>query len=429
MLILVVVSETDAAGQDMLLPSEAVHIALEQNFAVDLAEKEVEIAEVNADALNRGVYPTLNLSSGATYNVDDARAVFSNENVAEVKGAGSYTANASLTASYRVFDGFFRKYNTQQLLQQRGLSEIQLEAAMQDVAYTTLVQYYQAAAIGQILEVLGDAVDISKTRLDRMRVEQDYGQTNQLAVLNAEVDLSNDSLELLRNVTLYRNALRALYNTLNVPLNPMTKLVSEVDLQGDLTLAELRNYMMEHNPQLAQLEQSVAIGDLAIDLAKSRQIPKIDATATYRYNYNNNNAASFVSTSRSNGLALGVRATWDIFDGGFSKTSIEASKLRSQSLRLQREQLVAALESQLDIAWENYQNRKDVYQASGHLVKAAKANFARTQEGFLRGIVNAVEFRQAQQNLVTAETSRNTALFDAKLAELDLLYVAGRIGQ
>ena len=54
-------------------------------------------------------------------------------------------------------------------------------------------------------------------------------------------------------------------------------------------------------------------------------------------------------------------------------------------------------------------------------------NFERTEEQFKVGQVTSVEFRQAQLNLLNAATNLNTAKFDAKVIELNLLQLSGQL--
>ena len=54
-------------------------------------------------------------------------------------------------------------------------------------------------------------------------------------------------------------------------------------------------------------------------------------------------------------------------------------------------------------------------------------NFDRTQERFKLGQITSLEFRQAQINLINAQTALNNAKFDAKLIELQLLQLSGDI--
>ena len=54
-------------------------------------------------------------------------------------------------------------------------------------------------------------------------------------------------------------------------------------------------------------------------------------------------------------------------------------------------------------------------------------NFTRTEELFKLGQVTSIEFRQAQINLLNAETALNNAKYDAKLFELELLQLSGEL--
>jgi outer membrane protein TolC len=54
-------------------------------------------------------------------------------------------------------------------------------------------------------------------------------------------------------------------------------------------------------------------------------------------------------------------------------------------------------------------------------------NFDRTFQQFKIGQISSIEFRQAQLNLLNAQTSLNLAKFDAKLAEVQLLQLTGQL--
>jgi outer membrane protein len=72
-----------------------------------------------------------------------------------------------------------------------------------------------------------------------------------------------------------------------------------------------------------------------------------------------------------------------------------------------------------------------VIAANGNLqaknVAANTGNLERSQERFKLGQVSSIEFRQAQVNLLHAETIKNLAKYDAKLAEYQLLQLAGQL--
>ena len=54
-------------------------------------------------------------------------------------------------------------------------------------------------------------------------------------------------------------------------------------------------------------------------------------------------------------------------------------------------------------------------------------NFKRTEEQYQLGQVNSIEFRQAQLNLLNAQSNLNKTKYDAKNAELILLQLTGNL--
>ena len=60
-------------------------------------------------------------------------------------------------------------------------------------------------------------------------------------------------------------------------------------------------------------------------------------------------------------------------------------------------------------------------------ISTAKNNFERSSEQYKLGQITSVELRQAQVNLLNAQTSKDLDKYDAKLAELELLQLTGQL--
>ena len=98
-----------------------------------------------------------------------------------------------------------------------------------------------------------------------------------------------------------------------------------------------------------------------------------------------------------------------------------------ENLKLQKAQLRLDVERNFNNAWDDYQNRLEIYRVQEENIRTAMNNFNRTQEKFKLGQVTSIEFRQAQLNLLTTELSRNQAKYDAKLAEILVLQISGEL--
>ena len=425
--LLLLFATTSLSAQEFLGEGEAVQRALENNFGIRLAENANVIAKNNTSKYNTGKLPTVSLDGGASYRWDNVTANFQDGRSASLSFAGTYGANASANVGYVLFDGFFRKYNIEQLQKRYELSELEVKAAMENVAAQTLSQYYQVASIAASTVILEEAIAISQDRLERVSTQFDFGQGSRLAILNAEVDLNNDSLNYINAILQLENAMRLLNNLmvesefLNYSVN------NDVVFLDGLSKEELRARMIEENITLQQIDKDIRIGTLDIDLANSRKLPSVNATFSYGYNYSNNNDASFLASQSFNGPSLGLGFNWNIFDGGSTRVAVENAKLNLLGIELQKEQAMVDLSYSFEDAWADYQNKLTIFRTEEKNVLINRENFERSIEQFNAGQLNSVDFRQAQLNLLNAETNLVRSRFQVKIAEVQVLLLAGRI--
>ena len=415
------------AQQKILTPGEAVSIALENNYGIKLANKNLETAKNNASVLNSGFLPTLTGNAGATYNIDDTEADFANGNVTILNGAESSRYNASVNLNYVLFDGLGRSYNYKQFKEQYQLSELQVRETIENTIFQLFTIYYNVAQITENTVALEETLGISNDRLKRAQFQFDYGQDTKLGVLNAEVDINNDSINLINSKQNLKNAKR----DLNVVFGNTVALDFDVDTNISFDALYNKEELFEkaktRNVALLQIDKNIAISNYGIKSGKSAYLPTLGLTGSYGWNKNNNNAASFLAVSINTGISAGLNLSWNLFDGGSTITRVKNAQINLDNQLLQKEQLLVNIERDFNNAWDNYQNKFNIYKIREENIITSKNNFDRTEEKFKLGQVNSLEFRQAQLNLRNAELTRNEAKYQAKLAELELLQLSGEL--
>nr|WP_235989368.1 TolC family protein [Psychroserpens algicola] len=412
-------------AQDVLTKEQAVALALEHNYGIKIANNSVEIADNNTGILNTGFLPTLTGNAGATYNLDNTEAEFSNGESTTLNGAESNRYNASINLNYTLFDGLGRRYNYKRLKEEYQLSELEARETIETTVLQLFSIYYTVAQLSENSEALEQTIAISRDRLTRAGYQFDYGQTTKLDVLNAEVDINNDSINLINIKQQLKNTKRDLNVVMGNKLSDIFDVDTDVSFLLQLNKQELYEKTIANNVSLLQAEKNIAISQYDIKTNKAQFLPTIGLTGTYGWNKNNNNAASFVAVSTNSGLSGGLNLTWNIFDGGSTITSVQNAKISLENQKLQKEQLRIDIERNFNNAWDDYENKLVIYQVQEDNIKTSQNNFDRTQEKFKIGQVTSIEFRQAQLNLLNAELSRNQAKYDAKLAELTVLQLSG----
>ncbi|QNK77557.1 TolC family protein [Winogradskyella undariae] len=427
LIVILLLSGLSIKAQEVLTKEEAVTLALENNYGVKIAKNAVTVAENNTSILNTGFLPTVTGGAGATYNLDNTEAEFSNGETTVLNGAESSNYNASLSLNYTIFDGLGRRYNYKRLKEQYQLSELQARETIENTMLQLFAVYYNVAQLSDNLKTLEETLKITKDRLTRAEYQFEYGQNTKLEILNAEVDINNDSINVINIKQEIKNAKRDLKLVLGETYTTDYNVETEVEFILQFQKDSLFEKAKSRNVALLQTERNIAISQLDINSGKSAYLPTIGLVGSYGWNKNNNNAASFVSVSTNTGLSGGVNLSWDLFDGGSTITTVRNAKVNLETQKLEKENILLSIERDFNNAWDNYLNKLEIYNIQEKNIITAENNFERTREKFKIGQVNSIEFRQAQLNLLSVELSRNTAKFDAKLSELDVLQISGEL--
>jgi len=412
-------------AQEVLSTQEAVEKALEYNHGIKIAKNTVEIADNNANILNSEFLPRLTGNAAATYNIDNTEAEFSNGNTTSLNGAESSRYNSSVNLNYTLFDGLGRQYNYKALKEGKQLSELDARETIENTILQLFTVYYNVAQISENVRSLQQTLDISKDRLKRAEYQFNYGQSTKLGVLNAQVDINNDSINIINANNRLINSKRDLNVVLGNTLPETFEVDTLITFVMQLDKAEQYEKMKSNNVALLQLEKNLLISEYNLKSWKSDYLPTLGLTGSYGWNKNNNNAAAFLAVSKSTGFSGGLNLSWNLFDGGTTITRVKNAKIDLENQKLQKELILINIERDFNNAWDDYQNKLNVYYIQEENILTAKNNFDRTQEKFRLGQVTSIEFRQAQLNLLLAKLSRNQAKYDAKLAELFVLQLSG----
>ena len=413
-------------SQNMLTKEQALQNLLENNYAVKLSHNDIQLAENNASIYNSKYLPTVALGAGANYSNLNQETEAQNGTISTFDGLETKTYNASVGINYTLFNGFNRKYASKQLQEQLAMSTIDAEATLELAILDVFSSYYQTAQVAENVTVLQEALQISKQRLKRTKYQYDYGQSTKLAVLNAEVDVNNDSINYINTKQILENSKRSLLvligdiQTQDFDIETGVQFVAMPTLE--VLLADLQK-----NTSMQQLEKSLEIGEYGIKMSKSGYLPTLGANTSYGWNLGDYPDTSLSAINMNYGLNAGLSLNWNIFDGGTTKTRVQNAQINQENQFLRKEQLEHQLKNLITNTYYNYQNKRLVLQTQEQNLQTAQRNFDRTTEMFKLGSVSSVEYRQAQLNLLNAQTAILSAKYDAKVVELQLLQLTGRL--
>jgi len=415
-----------ALSQPVLTKAEAAKITLENNYDIKLADNDILIAEQNTSKILNGYRPTVNAAAGVNSNFGGSRTKFATGNEIEIDNAFSWGGSASVTGNYTLYDQS-RDENIKQLKEVVALSGLQKQLTIEQQLLQLFNVYYEVARLRANLSVLQRTLDVSRQRVLRAQYRFEYGQGPRLDLLNAEVDFQRDSINFLSSQQFLSNARRDLNVIMGRTVNTTFEVDTTITYIQDLSLPALTEKAKARNTAIQLVEKNMDISQQEFNIIDAGRKPTLGASGSYSYNFSDNPAQSFTTFSTNNGLALGLNLNWNLFDGGIRKKRKEITQINIASQQIQKAQLEQQLERDVANAWENYQTALYILQAELVSFSTSRLNMQRTEEQFKVGQIGSVEFRQAQLNLLNAETSYNTAKYNAKVIELQLLQLSGEL--
>ena len=425
------------AQEHMLSKEEAVKIALEQNFGIQVAENQVAIAANNKSILNSGYLPSVTGTAAANYGRDNSSIEFPGQFTddgqpvpdRDINNAESQRYTSAINVNYTLFDGLGRYYTYKSLKEQYQLTSLQARETIENTMLELFSVYFEVARLTENEKVFKEALAISQDRITRAEYSFEYGQNTQLDILNAQVDVTNDSINLLNTKQQLRNTKRDLNVVLNQDLESGFVVDTIVSFIPKIQLEEFIASAIQNNVAVLQTERNIAINKYDIKVNSSGYLPTIGLTGSYGWNLNQSAPSAFFAgtNTRSNSLALGASLSWNLFDGGGTTVRVKNAKIAYENQELLQQQVKVQVNRDIKNALDIYENRVRIYEIQEQNVVTNQNNFDRSKEQFQLGRITSIEFRQAQINLLNAQTNKTLAKYDAKLAELQLLQLTGQL--
>ena len=418
------IKTVDVVNSDVISIKSAVDIAMKSNHSIIIARNNIKIAENNAGVMNSGFLPTLNTNGGLSHSNEDTYSESANGDVNDVDGNITNSYNYGVALNYRLFDGMGRFYNYKRFQSSFTLEELKSRSVIENILMNLIVAYYDVARLSSKLENQKRTIEISNERHKLTTSKFEYGQQSKLDMLRSEVDMNNDSINLINT----NRDLKIAQRDFNVLLarNVRTQFVVDtvVMFSKDIDEIKMVELALEQNVDYLLSLQNVDIAELGKKANMSGFMPKVDLNGGYKGS-NSESSAGFFPVNERHGYNLGATFKWDLFDGG--KTSVNFQNSKITELNAQEESLNQKinLEREVSNAYVVYENSLYVMKAEEKNMQTNKLNFQYSKDKNALGQINSIDYRKAQVDLEDSINRYNESKYLAKVAELKLMKLAG----
>jgi outer membrane protein len=414
---------TTTFAQNLSL-EEAINLALERNYQIQISKKQIDIADRNNTWSEAGLFPTVTLNANFNNVIQDNR----NNPFTFTPGLIlQQSFQPSINLNWNVFSGFFVKMNKQRLdfleQQSRGNAMLIVENTVLEV----IKVYYTAVLHKNKLNLLRQLLGFSRERIEMIEIKQEYGSSNSLELMQFKNQLLSDSMNVLLQEISYDNALRNLSLLMNFELDTLFNPTDPLDFVLPLIdFEQLRKGLYENNRNLQNQYLNMSLAETNTQLQQSFLYPVVAVQAGYQYSRNSfrelENNLFNASVSVPNYFA-GATLRYNLYNNWKSKRAIEVAKINEEITQMNIEDLKRTVRNNTETLIHMYVMRSRLIEVSGENIIYAQKLYDMSIERFNFGSVSSFDLLNVRNQYVQTQLNH----LDNQYARIEAFYELFRI--
>lgn len=410
----------------LLTANEAVRIALENNYGIQIERGNAEIAHLNNIKANAGMVPVVNLVANDNFSYNAFYQQLSNGNEFAEAGAPFNTINAAVQLNWTIYDGRRMYIAKDRLEQQELLGQHNLEAVVQQTTANVLQSYYQI--VGNRLQEIASAELIALTderlRIAEARLAAGFAASSD--ALQARIDLNQQRATLVGQ----EYSTSAAKRRLNLLLIRPAETAFSVDENMTNTYVPEREALLTklqtQNPALLAAMTNVEVATLQAEEAQTLNKLRVQALGQLG-GTRTDNGAGFLLNNTQAGVTVGFGVVLPLYTGGNLRRQMDVASVQARQAVFLADDFKLTLENNLDEQIAFFQAQQEVLTIEEETVISARENLRVSTERFRLGQTTSLEVQTAQNSLAQSLNRRNLVLFGMKVAEVQLRLIAGEL--
>jgi outer membrane protein TolC len=387
--------------QETVTLERAVELAMQQQPQLRQQRAAVEAARGRADLARVPLRPSVSLS--ASVAAGSRRGTCDPVTNTCTGGFFDPTVSTGLgaRADWLIYDFGQTRVNIRAAELSAEATAAAVGTGVLDIRTDVEVAYLEAIARQRLVRVAEATVQSEELHLDQARKFVAAGAKDPIEVAQAQARAANARSALAQTQSFHAIALanlRAAIGWLDPTRSPVPEDAWPIPPeQAPPDLGALVQSARRQRPELVQLEKLIEAAEANLQAAQLSRRPTLSATASTQWSPDTSDATPEPSWT------AGIALSWQLFDGGRAKAEQRIARANVTGAEAQRDALLVALTSQLELARSQIAANRANVAASAEAVTAARAQLQLAEARYRQGLGSQIELADAQQAITTAE--------------------------
>ena len=415
-----------ANAQEFLSLDDAVRIALKNNFDIQIAKIDSAESSLNNTIGNAGMLPKLSIIASDNNAINDINQKYSTGIETQKNAVKSSNINASAVLAWTLFDGFKMFITKEKLSALQEQDIIAIKDKIQDTLKEVITAYFDITVQQQLIIVQKESNKISEERVKIAKLKFENGSGAKTDFLQASVDLNEGRSYLLQLSVQLEQKRNILSQLLARPAEQAFTVMDSIPLSNSIDFKDIQTGITTNNLAIQSSEKSLKISQLSFKEIRSQRLPQLNLLLGYNFAYTKN-AAGFMLLNQGLGPNYGLNFSLPVFNGFNLNHQIKIASLDVSKNLYMFEKIKQQINTNLINVYKNYIYYFDALKIEEENILLAKENAKISLERLKLSQATSLEMITAQNSLVNAYHRLLTTRFHAKLAEIELLRLNGKL--
>lgn len=413
---------------------DCINVALSKNYDIQLSRHQISSANAQLTGAFGSYLPSVDFSLGyqRDLNPKEASTAYIFGQIVPIPAAKPNSYNMQAYASYSIFDGFRREA-------QYSASQSNLDAAysgakqtIEDVKIEVTRRFIKVARYAQLVRIRQENLELGKKELERAQAQFDAGVLPITAVLSQEAELGQREYDLVNSLNDMNMAKSDLLTVMGLTPDAQMEFQEKSipSTVKDDEVVEFRKDIGSYNAVVATAfknRHDYAYSDFSIKAAESivsqsyaGYMPRLFAQGGWTWS--NNEWSGFNEFGRS---YLGLNLSIPIFENFQTNASIQTANLQLEQRRIEQMRIEQGIRQQIQNGFLYLESAEKQLDITRRALIAAERNYESSRERFHIGAAGITEYLTANNQLISAQINRVTAVYAYIQAQRELTYAAG----
>lgn len=419
-LLLALLAPLGMQAQERWSLKRCIDHAIEHNITVRQTANQAEQSRVDVSTAKWARLPSLNGSAGQGWSWGRSQTAVADEETGEYNTVYVNTNNNntsfSLSAGIPLFTGL-------QIPNEYALAKLNLKASLadlakakEDIAINIASAYLQVLFNLELHDVALGQAALSREQCERIEALARVGKASPSEVAEAKARVAQDELSVVQTDNDYRLAVLDLTQLIELDTPEgfqVEEPQADVPDQPLTPPDEIYQIALAGKPVIQAAKYRLEGSLHSIRIAQSAYYPQLSLNGSIGTSYYSTISRSFSQQMQDNfskyvGLSLSV----PLFNRLATRNRVRTARLQRDNYALQLDDAKKTLYKEIQQAWYNAAAAISRYHSSRTAAQASNEAFLLAKKKYECGQANAVEYNEARQNLVQAQSDELQAKYE-----------------